>query len=471
MKFRIAEVEVPKDEPFKFDALERKQPVEFLRDLIKQIEGPFVLALDSPWGTGKTTVVQMLRRSLELDGLQCVYFNAWKDDYVTDPLIPMVSAIDELKLADESIASGFRSSMASVKKAVGAIAKRGVVAAVKAGTLNVLDLDEVIEDVAAEMASESANDLIEAFQKERDSLVVFRKALEVAVGRLSKGDLVRQLIFFIDELDRCRPSYAIELLERVKHLFDVANMVFVLSIDKRQLEAITAAVYGERIDAQDYLRRFFDLEVGIPTVTPAKYVAELLVRYQLNEKFSQRKNGGDQEKEEFCDTFNSLAKHFGLSLRMIDRCLTCLAVVMSQTPDGRTLDSTLVAVLIILRMKDQSLFKRLVGGDSGPDEVMNWLGAFGADATDYSAQEARLWIDAYLRVGDSNRARRDAQMKHLREQAEFKAVEGQQPSEEQRLLVEVYERCSSIRSGRMGSFSLVQVAAKVDLAASMEIRR
>lgn len=52
MKFRIAEVEVPADEPFKFDALARKPVVEFLRDLITQIEGPFVLALDSPWGTG-----------------------------------------------------------------------------------------------------------------------------------------------------------------------------------------------------------------------------------------------------------------------------------------------------------------------------------------------------------------------------------------------------------------------------------
>lgn len=264
MKFRIAEVEVPASEPFKYDALERKPVVEFLRDLIKQIEGPFVLALDSPWGTGKTTVVRMLRRSLEIDGFQCVYFNAWKDDYVTDPLVPIVSAIDELKALDDSANESFRSSMAVVKKAVGPIAKRALKAAIKMGTMGVLDVDEAIEEATADAASEAASDLIDAFQKEKASLEQFRDALEKAVGKLSENDPPRPLIFFIDELDRCRPSYAIELLERVKHIFDVPNMVFVLSIDKKQLEAITAAVYGERIDAPEYLRRFIDLEYALP---------------------------------------------------------------------------------------------------------------------------------------------------------------------------------------------------------------
>jgi len=80
VKFRLEEIEIPEDEPFKNDALKRQPVVEFVRDLIKQLEGPFVLALDSPWGTGKTTVVRMLRASLKKDGITSVYFNAWKED-------------------------------------------------------------------------------------------------------------------------------------------------------------------------------------------------------------------------------------------------------------------------------------------------------------------------------------------------------------------------------------------------------
>jgi len=102
VKFRLEEVEVPAGDPYKFDALKRKPVVEFARDLIKKLEGPFVLALDSPWGTGKSTVIRMLRAGLEVDGYRCVYFNAWKVDYVSDPLVPMVSAIDELAMADAS---------------------------------------------------------------------------------------------------------------------------------------------------------------------------------------------------------------------------------------------------------------------------------------------------------------------------------------------------------------------------------
>ena len=94
--------------------------------------------------------------------------------------------------------------------------------------------------------------------------VVVQTFLKDAVQAIGEGEPQRPLVFFIDELDRCRPSFAIELLERVKHLFDVKNIVFVLSIDKKQLEAITAAVYGERIDALEYLRRFIDLDFYLP---------------------------------------------------------------------------------------------------------------------------------------------------------------------------------------------------------------
>ena len=64
MKYRLPELEVPTDNPFLHDALERKPLVEFLAGLIGRLEGPFVLALDSPWGTGKTTIVKMLQQSI-----------------------------------------------------------------------------------------------------------------------------------------------------------------------------------------------------------------------------------------------------------------------------------------------------------------------------------------------------------------------------------------------------------------------
>ena len=109
MKYRLPELEVSSDNPFQHDALERKPLVEFLASLIGRLEGPFVLALDSPWGTGKTTIVKMLQAKLAMDQFQCVYFNAWKVDYVTDPLVALVSALDDIHLTDDGAETAFDS--------------------------------------------------------------------------------------------------------------------------------------------------------------------------------------------------------------------------------------------------------------------------------------------------------------------------------------------------------------------------
>lgn len=463
MKFRIAEVEIPADEPFKFDALERKPVVEFLRDLIKQIEGPFVLALDSPWGTGKTTVVRMLRRSLEIEGFQCVYFNAWKDDYVTDPLIPMVSAIDELKPGSDSANDSFRSSMATVRKAVGPIAKRAFKAAIKVGTMGVLDVDEAIEEATADAASEAADDLIDAFQREKASLEQFRDALEKAVGKLSENDPPRPLIFFVDELDRCRPSYAIELLERVKHLFDVPNMVFVLSIDKRQLEAITAAVYGERIDAPEYLRRFIDLEFALPALHTKSYTKELIKRFEFKAFFDARKQNSTlaYDHDNFVEAFTLLAGMFDLPMRARERCLTRLAVAITQTPTNHYLDPIVLSLLLVLRIKEPDLYAGLIGGTIAPRDFMETLRRRPA-ARELMASRVSTVLEAYLIAGDVVRERGEQVLKELQELAknEPDTANGFRARE----LIDMQR---SVNGSWGRSFSTKYVANKVDLAVKL----
>ncbi len=463
MKFRIAEVEVPSDDPFKFDALGRKPVVEFLRDLIKKIEGPFVFALDSPWGTGKTTVVRMLRRSLEIDGFKCVYFNAWKDDYVTDPLIPMVAAIDELKPNGDSSEGRFRFNMTKVKKAAGAIAKHGTVAVVKAVTANMLDLNEVVKDAASEIAGDAASDLIEAFQKGKASLEQFRAALEKAVDELSKDDPPLPLIFFIDELDRCRPSYAIELLERVKHLFDVSNMVFVLSIDKKQLEAITAAVYGERINAPEYLRRFIDLEFSLPALHSKSYTRELIKRFEFKDFFDARRHNStlSYDHDHFVEAFTLLAGMFDLSLRARERCLTRLAVAITQTPKDHFLDPFVLALLLVLRIEEPVLYAGLIGGSIAPRDLMENLRRR-PGARELMASRVSTILEAYLIAGDVVRERGEQVLIDLQELARA------EPRTDVSIRASELVGMQRHVSGDWGrNFSIKHVAGKVDLAAKL----
>lgn len=87
MTFKVPPIEIPEDDPFRFDVLDRKPSIEALHSLINEAVPPFVLAIDSPWGTGKTTYVRLLQNTLVKDDYTCLYFNAWTTDLSADPLL------------------------------------------------------------------------------------------------------------------------------------------------------------------------------------------------------------------------------------------------------------------------------------------------------------------------------------------------------------------------------------------------
>src|SRR5690606_20239966 len=103
---------------------------------------------------------------------------------------------------------------------------------------------------------------VEDYEKKKKSISDFRQSLSEFIATTNDG---KPLIFIVDELDRCRPDYAVSILEQIKHFCCVPNFVFVLSIDKEQLGCAIKGVYGSGdIDAEEYLRRFIDIEYSIP---------------------------------------------------------------------------------------------------------------------------------------------------------------------------------------------------------------
>ena len=94
--------------------------------------------------------------------------------------------------------------------------------------------------------------------------------LALALKELHKREL--PVMVLVDELDRCRPSYAIEMLEVIKHFFNTKNFVFVVATDTQQLENSIKAVYGEKFDSSVYLRRFFDRKAELSEPDIAYYL-------------------------------------------------------------------------------------------------------------------------------------------------------------------------------------------------------
>lgn len=465
MKYRVQEIELPDDNIYQNDALNRKPVVEFIEKFLTGLDGPFVLALDSPWGAGKTTTVRMLEATLTAKQIPCVYFNAWKVDYASDPLVALVSALDEIESKDTAARNRFKTHMTSVKKLTTSVAKHGAIAAVKVVTFGALELDSTIEKVASDLAGDLTKDLVESFQKEKASLEGLRAELEKAISALSKDAKARQLVFFIDELDRCRPSFAIEMLERIKHLFDVEHLVFVLSIDKKQLEAATGAVYGEKIESSEYLRRFFDMELRLPQPDSKQFAATQVQRFGMSEYFGERgkKRETQQDGHHVAETIGELANIFRLSLRAIERVMARVALVCSQTPTNQYLDPILIAFLAVLRIKNIEMFEETAAGRVGSDQVMDYIRSLpGGDS--FANSRFGIIIETYFLTGDSDEQRKGARISDLKA-----AVEGPESAPKTSHAREIIGAMQYIPPGNFYRyhFSISAVANKVEMASAL----
>jgi hypothetical protein len=459
MKYRTESLSMQPENPFAHDALERKPLVEFLENVIAKAEGPMVLALDSPWGSGKTTLVRMLQARLEALQFRCVYFNAWAVDYASDPLVALLSKIDSLGKTATPVA---QQRLKKLKRIATLVGKRGLIAAVKASTLGALDLEDEIEAVLADETGDAASDLFDLAVKEGECLAKFREELGKVIGEIQKNKEQRSLVFFIDELDRCRPTFAIELLERVKHLFDVPNIVFVLSIDKSQLEVSTSSVYGAGINAREYLRRFIDLEFIVPQASGKPFTKHLLKRFELEEVFSKRVGELQSDVSYFTDFFTHLAKATGMSLRTQEHCIARLALVMEQTPHNHYLHPVLVATLIATRAMNSQLFSQIRTGAASTEEMMDWLRRL--DVGGSLKGRVPLAIESYLNAADPNETRRALRHQRL----EATANNSKLDSADRKYASDVLALTVQLTGSFSGSPDLAYVMNKMDLAESLQ---
>jgi predicted KAP-like P-loop ATPase len=154
---------------------------------------------------------------------------------------------------------------------------------IKAATLGAIkdsDIDE-LKDIQNDLAKGLSNvvgdyvgERMASHAKDIETLNSFKNLLSEIPSTLSPdGD--KPLVIIIDELDRCKPTYAVELIEKVKHLFSVKNVVFVLVMHRKQLEEAVKCVYGGNIDAHTYLQKFINIETTLPKKTGERHISDI----------------------------------------------------------------------------------------------------------------------------------------------------------------------------------------------------
>lgn len=241
------------------DEFNRKSIAEKIYRLLNAEIEISPLVIDGGWGTGKTEFSHKLKHLIiESDSTnRVVYIDAFKSDHSDDPILMLTAAIAST-LPPEQKNSFIKKAIPAIKFGAKTIAKAG------AGWLLKQEADNIAEDFqdAFKSASDAAIDgtienLLNLHIESEKNIQSLKNTLETISEK-------NKTIVIIDELDRCRPSFSLNIIETIKHIFDAKNIHFVLITNKTQLHASINHIYGASIDAQKYLDKFLKYTINLP---------------------------------------------------------------------------------------------------------------------------------------------------------------------------------------------------------------
>ena len=343
------------------DRLDRARYAEFLTNYLAA-EGKqrnYVLNLNAEWGAGKTWFIKRWYMKLK-QHYPTVYIDAWQQDFSDDPLLTVISSIIE-QLRDAAgdklaVPDGIKSKLLGLLKIGGKLVLKSAIK--KAG----------LEDGDFSMEGEDADKLVDTLcsnHKERYESIQYLKTeirqwVEGAVG-LSDEKLDYPAFILIDELDRCRPSYAVEMLETIKHIFDIPGVVFVLATDTEQLQHAVKVIYGDGFDAPNYLGRFFNRRFTMPIVSKENFIDDSLKakKYRLDKSYFWPE---DKDGDFLVRVITLLSEVHGISLRRIEQLIDRIIAIVNNYLVGTKVNLVFIIFLCVLYEMDPSTYKKIIEG-------------------------------------------------------------------------------------------------------------
>ncbi len=351
-------------ESIKENKFNRTQDIIDFIMALEQIEENMFISIDAKWGAGKTFYVRQIEQSLNfltrkakglnieenvktafsknpLGSLELehtyfpVYYNAWLYDNHSDPLMSLILSITKAcecycdeKLNSNTLSDKIISLMDSFSLSIGCV--------------------QFGSNFGNAKEKFSGKDILSAVKTEEE---IRNKVKEIFDSIIVEN--VQKLVIFIDELDRCRPNFAIEMLERIKHYFDDDRIIFVASINREQLIHSILKYYGTNFDATGYLDKFFDWNIYLP---------------ELDTSFGDRLNfTGEQYFIE--NITKELSLYFQLTYReklRYNQCISfaILSKYVSDHGGEKIVLSAFVSIITILNIKDETKKMRFLQGDS-----------------------------------------------------------------------------------------------------------
>ena len=288
-------------EKLTFDTQDEFKRKPIAENIIRLLTSPIDLSpmvIDGGWGTGKTEFCQKLIRLMQQQhpDYRPVYIDAFRSDHSGEPLLALLAEIiktctpedtgeqpsEQRKNITRKVAKAAGFVMKTVAKAaVGHVLKQNMEDLAE-GMSQIINDEQEAKNAAATVAGAATilashsidatiDATVEALLKEQ---IEAEKNLETLKACLKELAADKPIILFIDELDRCRPDYAVDMLEVIKHVFEVENVKIVLVTNTKQLRAAINHRYGMEVDAQKYLDKFLKYSFALPDKIVARFEEE-----------------------------------------------------------------------------------------------------------------------------------------------------------------------------------------------------
>ncbi len=358
---------------------------ERLANLVHAIDQPLTLLLDGPWGSGKSVFARQWAGHLRTKGAAVVEFNAFSSDHHEDAFVVLAAEI--VRLAKEHLGTEetqVHGVLQSAKKLGASLLPVAMRVAIKAGTLGVVDKDDVeavkalakdVGEEAGKAAERAISDRLQAADKDRAMVETFQcelKKIASAISENANENNEYPLVFIIDELDRCRPPFALNVLERIKHFFSVPGVTFVLITNLDQLSGAVRGAYGQDTDGRLYLEKFYDLRVKLPsTLKQNEGSVKRYLDYLWHEMNLGSGNASTDDEIKF--HIVSMAGIYNLNLRTVERIATHLALYFTASGNETFTLSTLVAGLATIRQVAPELYEKARQGKMTWDDAQRFF--------------------------------------------------------------------------------------------------
>lgn len=371
------------------DPFSLKEMAEGLTRVFDCLEHGTVSILDGRWGSGKSVFALQWKTHLRNSGLPAIYFDAFASDYIDDPFqaisTSLIRAAKDAKQANSPEYQRFLRATARAGKRIGSTAAKLTAKVVTLGAIGAAEIEDLsalkdelasgvaeVSDIAVAAMLEKQAGAEAAFQELRQSLLALPKLLgDTGEGEDDKKG--KNLVVIIDELDRCRPDFALGVLETLKHFFRADGIHFVLVTHMDYLVQSVRSKYLLEDKSAEYLEKFYDFVIHFEEKRErhqgprSKTYLTILISQIL------RTLPAGPVPPQLQEHMQAITIAYNLSLRQVENFVTNVALAFQYLRRDGFAPDVIVSHLCILKTLSPALYQKAKMGTLSYSEFSKFL--------------------------------------------------------------------------------------------------